>query len=175
MAHNEKIGSPTRVLSTCRCCVATPAQPEGDWPLAAMQRLATSLHGVPDTAATWAAQGSRGRWPAASPSIWLHLQGRPWCRCNASVACRRMRRTWWWTGASGLWPTKTQAERLDEELEDDVLVMPARLDLAELLEDELILALPLVPRHAGSCPAAAAAAGHRRSRRGAGQPLCRLG
>lgn len=43
------------------------------------------------------------------------------------------------------------AAQLDEELEDDVLVLPRQLDLLELVEDELILALPLVPRHE-TCP-----------------------
>jgi len=44
-----------------------------------------------------------------------------------------------------------EAARLDEELEDDVLALPARLDLPALVEDELLLALPLVPRHE-PCP-----------------------
>lgn len=44
-----------------------------------------------------------------------------------------------------------EAARLDEELEDDVLALPARLDLFGLIEDELLLALPLVPRHE-ACP-----------------------
>ena len=45
-----------------------------------------------------------------------------------------------------------EAELLDEASEDeDVLALPPRLDVVELLEDELILALPLVPRHE-SCP-----------------------
>jgi uncharacterized protein len=43
--------------------------------------------------------------------------------------------------------SEEEALRLDEDSEDDVLVLPARLDLLELLEDELILALPIVPRH----------------------------
>ena len=43
------------------------------------------------------------------------------------------------------------AARLDEQSEDDVLVLTRALDLQELLEDELILALPLVPRHE-RCP-----------------------
>ena len=46
---------------------------------------------------------------------------------------------------------EVEATRLDEEIDDDVLVMVRSLDLAELAEDELILALPLVPRH-DSCP-----------------------
>lgn len=44
-----------------------------------------------------------------------------------------------------------EAARLDEELEEDVLALTHRLDLRALVEDELLLALPLVPRHE-TCP-----------------------
>ncbi|MBL8326477.1 MAG: DUF177 domain-containing protein [Rubrivivax sp.] len=44
-----------------------------------------------------------------------------------------------------------EAARLDEEIDDDVLALPARLDLRLLAEDELLLALPLVPQHQ-QCP-----------------------
>ena len=44
------------------------------------------------------------------------------------------------------------AAALDAESEDDVLALTPALDLAELIEDELLLALPLVPRHE-LCPA----------------------
>jgi len=43
------------------------------------------------------------------------------------------------------------AAALDAESEDDVLASTPALDLAELIEDELLLALPLVPRH-DRCP-----------------------
>ena len=43
------------------------------------------------------------------------------------------------------------AEAMDDESEDDVLVISRDFDLLSLVEDELILALPLVPRHA-VCP-----------------------
>ena len=36
---------------------------------------------------------------------------------------------------------------MDAESEDDVLAISRSLDVPELLEDELLLALPLVPRH----------------------------
>lgn len=39
------------------------------------------------------------------------------------------------------------AEAMDEESEEDVLVLSRDLDALSLVEDELILALPLVPRH----------------------------
>ena len=43
------------------------------------------------------------------------------------------------------------AAALDVESDDDVLALAAALDLPALIEDELLLALPLVPRHA-VCP-----------------------
>ena len=43
------------------------------------------------------------------------------------------------------------AAALDDEIEDEVLVLPKSLNLRDLVEDEMLLALPLVPRH-GVCP-----------------------
>ncbi len=43
------------------------------------------------------------------------------------------------------------AAALDEEMEDDVLALVRSLNLRELVEDEMLLALPLVPRH-DVCP-----------------------
>lgn len=43
------------------------------------------------------------------------------------------------------------AEALDLGSEDDVLALTPALDLADLIEEELLLALPLVPRHE-HCP-----------------------
>lgn len=39
------------------------------------------------------------------------------------------------------------AAALDDESEDEILALPKALDLRELVEDEMLLALPLVPRH----------------------------
>lgn len=43
------------------------------------------------------------------------------------------------------------AEALDDEAEEDLLVLDRDFDALALVEDELILSLPLVPRHA-ECP-----------------------
>ena len=43
------------------------------------------------------------------------------------------------------------AAALDAETDDDVLALAPSLDVAELIEDELLLSLPLVPRH-DNCP-----------------------
>jgi uncharacterized protein len=124
---------------------------EADLPQSDMPRLASSL--LPPVAGAaamlhWQASGEmrpvRG---GGDAEIWLHLQ------LHAVVAqqCQRC-----------LQPvmqpievdsrlrfvrTEDEAARLDEESEHDVLVLSPSLDLKELLEDELILALPLVPRH----------------------------
>lgn len=48
-------------------------------------------------------------------------------------------------------PDEQTAARWDQELDDDVLALARRFDLLALIEDELILALPLIPRHT-DCP-----------------------
>lgn len=126
----------------------------GQWPLLGMQRLHDSLFEAPDAASVvnWSASGTLVSAPGGEPQVWLHLQATApvvlQCqRCLQAVAQtlvvdRRLRFV----------RSETEAERLDESSEDDVLVLPARLDLHELVEDELILVLPLVPRHDGPCP-----------------------
>lgn len=42
---------------------------------------------------------------------------------------------------------EAMAEAMDDEVEEDVLVISRDFDALSLVEDELILALPLVPRH----------------------------
>lgn len=44
------------------------------------------------------------------------------------------------------------AETEDDDSEEDVLALEPRPDLLDLLEDELLMAVPLVPMH-GACPA----------------------
>jgi uncharacterized protein len=39
------------------------------------------------------------------------------------------------------------AEREDDESEEDLLVVAREFDLAALLEDEILMSLPLLPRH----------------------------
>jgi uncharacterized protein len=50
-------------------------------------------------------------------------------------------------------PDEAQAMQLDERAQDDVLTATEDFDLRGLIEDELLLALPLAPRHE-RCPQA---------------------
>ena len=120
----------------------------GQWPLAAMPRLGASIL-QPDGPglADWSARGLQLPVTGGPPEIWLHLQASATVplqcqRCLQPVSTalaveRRFRFV----------PTEAEAARLDEVSEDDVLVLEPRLDLAGLLEDELILSLPIVAMH----------------------------
>lgn len=48
-------------------------------------------------------------------------------------------------------PDEATAEAQDDESEEDLLVWTPRFNLLELIEDELLLALPIVPMHE-ACP-----------------------
>ena len=127
----------------------------GTWPLAALPRLAASAHARsapgPHDEVAWSVRGERRARSGAPAEIWLHLQ----LRTRIALECQRC-----------LAPVETalevaralrfvagedQAAALDAESEEDVLALTRSLDLRELAEDELLLALPLVPRHA-DCP-----------------------
>jgi uncharacterized protein len=77
----------------------------------------------------------------ADTSVWLTCQR---CLQPMDVALSLARRLRFVRG-------EAQAEALDAEIEDDVLALSRQLDLRELVEDELLLALPIVPRHE-RCP-----------------------
>jgi uncharacterized protein len=128
------------------------AQLRGQWPLAGMARLVSGLSAVPaDAAADWRLEGSLQAVTGGPAQLWLHLQGSAKvllqcqrCLQDMGEVLRVDRRIRFVRG-------ETEAARLDEESDDDVLALVPRLDLQELLEDELILGLPLVPRHE-CCP-----------------------
>jgi uncharacterized protein len=125
---------------------------QGQWSLAAMPRLISGLAATPaDALAPWQAKASLKVVTGGAAEMWLHLHATATVllqcqRClqdmtEALVVDRRIRFV----------RTEAEAARLDEESEDDVLALVPRLDLQALFEDELILSLPLVPRH-DTCP-----------------------
>jgi len=128
---------------------------EGDWPLVELERLSDAAHAdarpAAADAAHWLVRGESRPVRGGSPQTWLHLRA----STRLSLVCQRC-----------LAPVDTpiEAERsflfvageevaaqLDADQEDDVMALTRSLDLRELVEDELLLALPLVPRH-DLCP-----------------------
>jgi len=122
----------------------------GAWPLGELERLSSLLLPADDGSAAevvWSAAGATRAVPAGEPEIWLELQARAPVRLQCQRCLQPLtqvlaieRRLRFVRGAD-------EAERLDADSEDDVLELLARHDLRALVEDELILALPLVPRH----------------------------
>jgi uncharacterized protein len=124
----------------------------GQLPLAELARLADSLLKV-DAAAQvdWAAQGYQLPVIGGAPEVWLHLQARTAVELQCQRCLQPMQDDLQVDRRFRFVRTEAEAVKLDEASEDDVLVLTPRLDLTELIEDELILALPIVPMHA-ACP-----------------------
>jgi uncharacterized protein len=126
----------------------------GAWPLAELPRLAGSLFVAPAAAehVSWQARFGQELPVGRPPQPWLELEA----HAHVTLQCQRclqalpqalaLQRRFRFVAS------EDEAERLDAESDDEHLVLLPRLDLRALLEDELILELPLVPRHDGSCP-----------------------
>lgn len=99
----------------------------------------------------WHAVGQMRAPAGLAPQVWLHLQA----SVELPLVCQRclepvdeaLEVDRWFRFVAD----EAQAEREDEEAEEDVLVLDPAFDLQALVEDELLMALPLVPRHA-RCP-----------------------
>lgn len=131
------------------------AQLSADEPLAHYERLLAEV--PPGAEATgnavqWTAQGElRSGARGAEPSVWLHLQARAELplvcqRCLAPVPVRIEVDRWFRFVAD-----EATAATEDEDSEEDVLALEPRPNLRELIEDELLMELPLVPMHE-TCP-----------------------
>ncbi|CAD5370677.1 conserved hypothetical protein [Rubrivivax sp. A210] len=127
---------------------------EGRLALTPLERLTGSLFGAvaPGAEAAWSAQASQEPVAGGEPERWLHLQARAEVRLQCQRCLEALQQPLEVDRRYRFVRDDKLAEQLDEEIEDDVLALPPRLDLLELIEDELILALPIVPRHEGECP-----------------------
>lgn len=119
-----------------------------------MERLAQESQGLqPDSFVNWQASAELRPGAGAEEDVWLHLQARTsvplTCqRCMGAVALALEVDQWYRFVAS-----EDIAMAQDDESEEDLLVMEPQLDLLAVLEDELLMALPLVPMH-DECPVA---------------------
>jgi uncharacterized protein len=128
---------------------------KGRWPLQRLVRLhaaALAPAGADEAdAVAWQVRGEVLRVGGGAGRPWLHLAA----STRLTLQCQR---------CLGPVDTSLQVERrflfvhgedaaaqLDADSEDDVLALTRALDVRELVEDELLLALPLVPRH-DVCP-----------------------
>jgi uncharacterized protein len=127
----------------------------GAWTLSQLPRLAavTCSSATPEAESLiqWTARGERRHTKPAPAQIWLHVSANVHLhllcqRCLQPCAMRLdAQRSFMFVAG------EQAAAELDETSEDDVLALTRALDLRDLVEDELLLSLPLVPKHV-HCP-----------------------
>lgn len=128
---------------------------EGALAAAELPRLAASAFAEAQGPALqpvrWRARGVLRPVTGGQPEVWLHLEadGEVTLQCQRCLqpVVERLGVDRRFRFVAG----EDEAARLDEELDDDVLALERSFDVTGLLEDELLLALPLVPRHE-TCP-----------------------
>jgi uncharacterized protein len=122
----------------------------GTWPLRSLARLAVSTVPLADGGedpVRWQVDGTLAPLLGAGAQLALQIVADAAVGLECQRCLQRMvlplsvdRRVFFVAGEDA-------AAGLDAESDDDVLVLEPALDLKELVEDELLLALPLVPRH----------------------------
>lgn len=128
---------------------------EGRQPLADLERLAASvLPEAPDATVHWRASGTPRPGADRQPQRWIDLHARARVHMTCQRCLEPVAIDLDLSRAIRFVPTEAEAERLDLESDDDVLATSRRLDLLALVEDELVLALPAVPRHEDCRPPA---------------------
>ncbi len=138
-------------------------------PLSAFARVVEDLpdpvpHGLPPLDATPVAASWRAEWrqplsvatahkagAKVAEQLWLHLEARALlpqtCQRCLGVYAQPVEVDRWFRFVAD----EATAEAEDDDCEEDLLVMVPRFDLLRLIEDELLMGLPLVPMHE-TCP-----------------------
>lgn len=124
---------------------------QGQWPLSGMPRLLSACHAdeppAPTDGVAFQAAGERRRQAGSGQDAWLRLV----LATRVKLTCQRCLGAVETPLALDRWfhfvDSEARAAELDAESDDDVLATTRSLDLHVLAEDELLLALPLVPRH----------------------------
>ncbi len=121
-------------------------------PLKDLQRLADEAQDLgTDTAVPWQARAELRPQIGAEDQVWLHLSA----HTSVPLTCQRCMAAVSTSLEDDQWYRFVESEEVamaeDDESEEDLLVMVPQFDLLALLEDELLMALPLVPMHE-TCP-----------------------
>jgi uncharacterized protein len=113
------------------------------------ERLAQEAKGLhPDLRVDWEATGEcRGDPGPDGGQMWMHLR----IQATFPMLCQRclgpvdvpLQVDRWFRFVAD----ESTAEALDDEVEEDLLALSREFDLHELIEDELLMALPVVPKH----------------------------
>ena len=115
-------------------------------------RLLAEAQGLgADRPVTWSARGEIRNPQHVHPQVWLHLQA----KAELPMTCQRCLHpvdvTVQVERAFRFVADEQTAAAEDDASEEDVLAISRSFDLVELIEDELLMELPPVPRHE-ACP-----------------------
>ena len=121
-------------------------------PLQNLERLAHESVGLqPDLIVHWQAAPELRAGSTGQMDIWLHLTA----DTSLPLTCQRCMSTVQTPLKVDQWYRFVASEDIamaeDDASDEDLLVLSPQFDLAEVLEDELLMALPLVPMH-DICP-----------------------
>jgi uncharacterized protein len=120
----------------------------GKLPLLGFERLcAEDSRKSPEESINWSLNGQQIKTPDGINQIWLHLKA----NTHVMMTCQRclelasfdlnVDRSFRFVD------NEATALEQDDENEEDLLVMYKKFNTLELIEDELIMSLPIVPRH----------------------------
>ncbi|WP_310626147.1 YceD family protein [Limnohabitans sp.] len=122
---------------------------EGETPLVEFARLAEDCTGDVPGHVAWSAQGALDPDQSGKDAAWLHLEA----KTTVPLTCQRclhpvpvdllIEQNFRFV------PDEATALAEDDESEEDLLVLEDSFDLLALIEDELLMSLPLVPMHQG--------------------------
>ena len=121
-----------------------------------LERIKQETRGLPaDLAVNWSAHAELRPAASGDEQVWLHLQADTLLpltcqRCMTSVDLPLHVDQWF-----RFVDSEEIAMSEDDASDEDLLVMAPLFDLLALLEDELLMAIPLVPMH-DECPVALA-------------------
>jgi uncharacterized protein len=128
----------------------------GSTPLQNMERLAEEAQGLqPESAVKWTAKAELRARPGGADDVWLNLEA----NTAVPLTCQRCMHAVLVPIEVNQWYRFVDSEEIamaeDDQSEEDLLVLEPQFNLLALLEDELLMGLPLVPMHE-KCPALAA-------------------
>jgi uncharacterized protein len=121
----------------------------GVWPLPRLPRLAAAvMHADIDVPVQWTLRGERRTRVGAAAQVWLHASAHATVQIQCQRCLEPIEQILDVSASFQFVADENEAEKLDLDSEHDVLALTPVLNAMELLEDELLLALPGVPRHA---------------------------
>lgn len=126
---------------------------QGRRPLHRLVRLLADLHAPvdPEAEVVWSARAELRAAASGAPEAWLHLEA----TAEVPLTCQRCLDAVQTGLAVDRWfrfvADEDAALAEDDDCEEDLLALEPRPDLLAVIEDELIMELPLVPMH-GRCP-----------------------